>query len=192
LLTVHGLANVYSKLERWKDAERFSRQAWDGLGRQLGPHHINTLNALNSYALAEFKLGKLDQAGDLYEDGIQQVRTNGGKLSGLLLTAFQLNLAHVRIAQGRMDDAAMLIADIRANGGTLVEKDTDAAGELAYLDGRIKLAKGDEAGAQTELRAAIELLGKTNPSDYWIIQEANAALRQSESSQQRTNTKESL
>ena len=192
LLTVHGLANVYSKLERWKDAERFSRQAWDGLGRQLGPHHINTLNALNSYALAEFKLGKLDQAGDLYEDGIQQVRTNGGKLSGLLLTAFQLNLAHVRIAQGRMDDAAVLIADIRANGGTLVEKDTDAAGELAYLDGRIKLAKGDEAGAQTELRAAIELLGKTNPSDYWIIQEANAALRQSESSQQRTNTKESL
>ena len=144
---------------------------------------INTLNALNSYALAEFKLGTQDQAGDLYEDGIQQVRTNGGKLSGLLLTAFQLNLAHVRIAQGRMDDAAVLVAGIRANGGTLVEKDTDAAGELAYLDGRIKLANGDASSAQTELRTAIDLLEKQNPSEYWIVQEANAALRQAELAQ---------
>lgn len=180
LLAMHGLANVYTKLERWKDCEQQARFAYDGLNRVLGPAHISTLNAQNSLAVAEFRLGNLDKAGVLLDSGIEQLRLQSGKISGLLLAAFELNLAHVRLAENRIADAAKLVADIRANGGVLIASDTDAAGELDYLDGRVKLANGDRSGGEAQLRSAIGLLGKQNPDDYWIIQAAYDALGENE------------
>ncbi len=178
LLVTHGLANIYTKLERWDDAARNARIAYAGLSRRVGPNHISTLNALNTLALAEYRLGRLDEASSLFESGLERLRASQDKLANLLLPAFEINLAYVRLAQDRREEAATLIADARKSGGALLEKDTDAAGELACLEGRIAVASGDAETGAKRLREGIALLEKQNPGSYWIIRDANAALPQ--------------
>ncbi len=123
---------------------------------------------------------KLDEAGRLLELGIEQLRGQSGKLSGLLLAAFELNLAHVRLAEDRVADAQALVSEIKTHGVVLLENDTDAAGELAYLEGRVMLANGDRSGGEAQLQDAISLLGQQNPDDYWIIRAARSALSEDE------------
>jgi non-specific serine/threonine protein kinase len=122
LLVTHGLANVYAKLERWDDCARNARIAYEGLNRRVGPSHINTLNALDTLALAEYRLGRLDEASRLFESGMERLHASQDKLANLLLPAFQINLAYVRLAQGRREDAAALITDARKSGGTLLKR----------------------------------------------------------------------
>jgi non-specific serine/threonine protein kinase len=177
LLVMHGLANIYTKLERWDDSARNARIAYEGLSRRVGPDHIGTLNALDTLALAEFRLGHIDESSRLFEAGIDRLRASKGKMSGLLLSAFEINLAYVRLAQDRLDDAVALVADVREHGGVLLEKDSDAAGELACLEGRIAMKSGNDALGAAKLREGIALLEKQNPADYWIIREAKAAMQ---------------
>ncbi len=179
LLATHGLANVYAKLERWDDCARNARIAYEGLNRRVGPSHINTLNALDTLALAEYRLGRLDEASRLFESGMERLHASQDKLANLLLPAFQINLAYVRLAQGRREDAAALITDARKSGGTLLEKDSDAAGELDCLEGRIAVASGDAETGAKRLHEGIALLEKQNPDSYWIIRDAKDALLQS-------------
>ncbi len=178
LLVMHGLANVYAKLERWDDCARNARIAYEGLNRRVGPDHIGTLNALDTLALAEFRLGHVDEASRLFETGIERLRASKNKLSGLLLSAFEINLAYVRLAQDRRDEAAALVTDVREHGGTLLEKDTDAAGELACLEGRIAMLSGNVALGMAKLSEGVALLEKQNPDSYWVIREAKAAMLQ--------------
>lgn len=186
LLAMHGLANIYTKLERWEDCERVGRLAYEGLQRRVGPNHISTLNALNSLAVAQLRLGKLDEAAAGLNSGIKRLDNQSGTLKGLLRAAFQLNLAHVRLAQDRPTDASVLVDDITENGGSLINKDTDAKGELAYLDGCVKLAAGDRSAAAARLRESIDLLSQDNPEEYWIIVKARDALSQADSSPDKT------
>ena len=176
LLVMHGLANVYAKLERWDDSARNARIAYEGLNRRVGQNHVNTLNSLNSLALAEYRLGHLEEASRLFESGLERLHASQDKLANLLLPAFEINLAYVRLAQGRRDDAAALVADARKSGGALMEKDSDAAGEVDCLEGRIAIASGDVDTGAKYLREGIALLKKQNPDSYWIIRDANAAL----------------
>jgi tetratricopeptide (TPR) repeat protein len=180
LLVMHGLANVYTKLERWDDAARNARIAYEGLNRRVGSNHVNTLNALDTLALAEYRLGHLDEASHLFESGLERLHASQDKLANLLLPAFQINLAYVRLAQDRLDDAAILVADARKSGGALIEKDNDAAGELDCLEGRIAIAAGDTGRGAQRLREGIALLGKQNPDSYWIIRDARKILLQAD------------
>jgi len=178
LLVMHGLANVYTKLERWDDCVRTARIAYEGLNRRVGPNHVNTLNALDTLALAEYRLGHLDEASRLFESGLERLRASQEKLASLLLPAFEINLAYVRLAQDRRSDAAALVANARKTGGTLLEKDSDAAGELDCLEGRIAIASGDAETGAKRLREGITLLEKQNPVSYWIIRDAKTVLSQ--------------
>lgn len=180
LLATHGLANVYTKLERWSDCARNARIAYEGLNRRVGPNHVSTLNALDTLALAEYRLGRLDEASHLFERGLERLHGSQDKLANLLLPAFQINLAYVRLAQDRRNDAAALVADARKSGGALLEKDSDAAGELDCLEGRIAVASGDAEIGAKHLREGIALLERQNPDSYWIIRDAKHALLQSE------------
>ncbi|MBS0537094.1 MAG: tetratricopeptide repeat protein [Proteobacteria bacterium] len=180
LLVIYGLGNVYSKLERWPECERFVQQAYDGLLRRFGPDNINTLNAQNSLAVAKLRLGKIDESAALLEDGLSRLRKQSGKLADLLVSTFEINLGHVRLAQHRYDDVVTLVADIRKNGSSLVTSDSDAAGELYFLEGSAQLATGHEAEARKTLETAVELLRKKNPPDYWIIKDAQKTLAQAD------------
>ncbi len=166
-----GLANVYTKLAQWEDCERHARIAYVGLNNQVGPAHAHTLNAQNTLAVAELRLGRVESAEYLLETGVGHLQGKEDTLSQIFLAAFQLNLIHLRLAQERIAEARALATTVQTHAPEMIRNDSDFAGELSYLDARVTLAEGDRAGGRERLETALELLRKRNRDEYWIIQD---------------------
>lgn len=177
---LHDLSLVYMKLEQWPELEKVAEQAQQGFSRSLGPGSLEALNSLDNRAVALLRMGRVDEAAASLESGIQKLHGKRDQASNLLLMAFDLNLGHVRLAQQRWSDAAALVQDIHDNGQELIRHNSDAAGELAYIDGCVLARTGKPAQAVVQLTHGIALLSQHNPASYWIIQNAKQELQQAQ------------
>ena len=178
LQALHDLSLVYMKLERWPDCASAAHQAYVGFTHALGPDSTEALTSLDNEAVALIRLGKIDEAAKNLEYGIQQLQDKQDQASNLLLMAFDLNLGHARVAQHRWADVAALVRNIGDKGRELVSHNSDAAGELAYLDGCVLANTRKPAQAIVQLTRGIALLSEKNPPDYWIILNARNQLHQ--------------
>lgn len=178
LQALHDLSLVYMKLERWPDCARAANQAYMGFAHALGPDSTEALTSLDNEAVALIRLGRIDEAVKNLEDGIQQLQNKNDQASNLLLMAFDLNLGHARIAQHRWADVAALVTNIQDKGRELISHNSDAAGELSYLDGCVLANTGKPAQAIVQLTQSIALLSEKNPPNYWIILSARNQLQQ--------------
>lgn len=180
LQALHDLSLVYMKLEQWPQLAQVAQQAQQGFSRSLGADSLEALNSLDNRAVALIRLDRVDEAAQDLESGIQHLQGRSDQASNLLLMAFDLNLGHARLAQHRWVDAAALVQDIDVKGHELITHNSDAAGELAYIDGCVLANTGKPAQAVVLLTRGITLLLKKNPPSYWIIRNAEAQLQQAQ------------
>lgn len=178
LQALHDLSLVYMKLERWPDCARTAHQAYVGFAHALGPDSTEALTSLDNEAVALIRLGRVDDAAKNLEYGIQQLQGKNDQASNLLLMAFDLNFGHARAAQHRWADVAALVRNIEDKGRELISHNSDAAGELSYLDGCVLANTGKPAQAIVQLTRSIALLSEKNPPGYWIILNAENQLHQ--------------
>lgn len=176
LQCLHDLSLVYMKLEQWPELAGVAEKAYQGFSHTVGPGSLEALNSLDNRAVALLRMGQVDAAAASLEQGAQQLRSRHDPSSNLLLMAFDLNLGHVRLAQHQWSAAATLVKEIDTRGQELIQHNTDAAGELAYIDGCVLAHTGKPAQAVVQLARGIGLLLKKNPPTYWIIENAKAAL----------------
>lgn len=181
LQCLHDLSLVYMKLEQWPELADVAERAYQGFSHTVGPDSVEALNSLDNRAVALLRMGQVDTAASSLEQGAQPLRGKHDPSSNLLLMAFDLNLGHVRLAQHQWAAAAALVKEIDTRGQELIQHNTDAAGELAYIDGCVLAHTGKPAQAVVQLTRGISLLLKKNPPTYWIIEKANAQLAQVQS-----------
>lgn len=164
------LEGVYSSLARWQGADRIAREVYKVFNKRFGPGHRNTLNAAMALAIDEMHLGHLERAQALLDTGIAQLQGKDDTVSRLFRNQYQLSLVHLRLAQGRVTEARALLSTARAGLPKLLQHHPSIQGDIAYLDGRIKLREGNPAGARASLQAALKLLRQRHPDSYWAIQ----------------------
>lgn len=175
---LHDLSLVYMKLEEWPQLADVAERAYQGFSHTVGPDSLEALNSLDNRAVALLRMGQVGAAASGLEQGAKLLRGKHDASSNLLLMAFDLNLGHVRLAQHDWVGAAALVKEIGARGQELIRHNTDAAGELAYIDGCVLAHTGKPAQAVVQLTRGITLLLKKNPPTYWIIENAKAQLAQ--------------
>lgn len=169
LLAKHGLAHIYMKQQKWPECQRLMASVHGDLARILGPSNIQSVNSQNGYGACLLGDGKVDEAGKVLTAALAAVDGEEGLKAGLVRVAVQVNLGHVLAAQGRWDELAPLLQRIQRDGGRLLEADSDAAGEVALIQGRLLAARGDRDGAIVQLRTAVRELSKKNDDGYWLV-----------------------
>lgn len=169
LLAMHGLVNIYSKQERWEECQRLAMRVGAGLAELLGPSHIQSVNAMNSYGVCLMGAGQLEGAHRQFLASLDGMKSDDGIKAAFVRTAVQINLGHVYAGLGKWDELQALIPQLRTAGSKLLKADSDALGEVELSEGRLLAARGDTNGARAALQNGVNNLSKKNPPDYWLI-----------------------
>ena len=176
LLAMHGLAFIYMKQEKWSQCLREAERVHAGFLKLLGPAHLQTANAANTYGACLLGDGRLSQANSFLKSSIDALQGKNGPTGGFVRTALQINLGHVLAAQGRWDELSPVLDQIKSHGAKLLKTDDDASGEVDLIEGRMLAAHGAVTRAKAKLQAAVQDLLKKNPADYWLVQLAKREL----------------
>lgn len=188
LLAMHGLAHIYSKQERWEECQRLAMRVRTGLVALLGPEHIQSVNASNSYGVCLMGDGKFEQARQQFLQSLAGLNKQDDIKANFVRAAVQINLGHVYAELGKWDDLEVLIPQIRQSGAKLIKADSDAMGEVELIEGRYVSARGDIEKAKFMLRSGIANLAKKNPPDYWVIRMGQRELSKIERSNSAVGT----
>ncbi len=110
LVTLGELGHIYDHLGRPEEAVKALRQASDGLGRRLGPEHLNSIASTGSLVEALESAGQTAEATALNEQALK--RSEAGLGSDHRLTvALRSKLASFHEAAGRAAGAAAAKTD---------------------------------------------------------------------------------
>ena len=169
LLAMHGLANIYSKQERWEECRDLAMRVGKGLSDLLGPSHIQSVNAMNSYGVCLMGAGQLEDAQQQFLASLNGIKGDDGIKATFVRTAVQINLGHVYASLGKWDSLEALTPEIRTAGDKLLKASSDALGEVELIEGRLLAARGDAGAARIKLQSGVANLSKKNPPDYWLI-----------------------
>ncbi len=176
LLAMHGLAHILFKQERWAECRAMAAKVRQGMVEQFGPGHAHSANIGNTQGLCLLGDGQIHEAHAKLAEVLQGIEGKEGKTLGMVRTAIQVNLGHVLAEEGAWDELSALINDIRTQGSMLLKANSEARAEVDLMEGRLALAKGDNARARTLLQNAIAVLAEKNPEQYWLIRVARREL----------------
>ena len=130
---------------------------------------MHVVNSANTYSACLLGEGEVEQAAVVLREALASIKDSEGKRVGLVRSAVQINLGHVLAEGGLWDELEALLVDLNQSGAGLLRVSKDAAGEVALIEGRLAVARGDVVGAREKLQHGLELLSVNNPPEYWLI-----------------------
>lgn len=169
LLAMHGLANIYTKQERWEECRGLAMRVGKDLSKLLGPSHIQSVNAMNSYGVCLMGAGQLQDAERQFLESLNGIKGDDGIKATFVRTAVQINLGHVYAGLGKWNELAAMLPEVRKAGSKLLKADSDALGEVELIEGQLLAARGDASAARVRLQSGVDNLSRKNPPDYWLV-----------------------
>jgi tetratricopeptide (TPR) repeat protein len=159
------LAQIYADEGKYELAESVAREVLQDKIRVLGPEHPYTLAGMNNLAAVLERAGKLSDAETLIRQNLQlRTRLYGVAVLDTLHTSCML--AEIYEKKGRLAEATGLTREILTLGkGTFAPENPVRLKTLELL-GRLSIAQGKYADAESAFRDA--WMGrKKNAPDHW-------------------------
>jgi tetratricopeptide (TPR) repeat protein len=149
------------------EAEPISKQTWEARARVLGPKHEDTLDSMDTYALALRGQRKLAAAEKVSRDGCEICKQELGQDHERTLIS-QNNLATILIDKGELPEAEQLLRqcfEIRRGRPRGMEKE-ETLGNLNNLC-LVRVLRGTNLDeAEKDLKEGVEVMARTHGKDY--------------------------
>ncbi|RYP18082.1 hypothetical protein DL767_009897 [Monosporascus sp. MG133] len=161
-----NVAESYSILGKYKEAEQMHRQALELREAVLGREYPDTLASMNSFAVSLRNQGKYEEAEELHWQALQIIKKKLGGNHPDTLTSMN-NLALTLQSQGKYEEAEQMHRQaLELRKEVLGEKDPDILNSISSLAGVFE-GQGKYMEAEQMHRQALELreaaLGREHP-----------------------------
>ncbi|MCB1034286.1 MAG: tetratricopeptide repeat protein [Acidobacteria bacterium] len=172
-VALNSFADILWMAGRPAEAERLSARAEKMFIATLGPLHPRLSGMRNDRALSLHDLGRTAEATALLAATLEQAERAGGP-SSIARSLLRVNLAEIRIAEGRPAEAEALLGPLMAR---LDDPSLDGVRpDLLLMHGAERLAQGDAEAAREAIEGALELRRRRLPAGHSAIAEGESYL----------------
>jgi tetratricopeptide (TPR) repeat protein len=170
-----NLGQTYLEQERYEDAERVTADALTRARRVLGNEHRETLNYVNNLAMAKRRLGKMEEAGALYEEGYATTARIQGETAPSTLIS-RVNLGSFYAKSGRCAEQAAFLDETVEVCRKHSLPDTPNLGMALRNIAQCRAEAGQTAEAERAYLAAEKELQRVLPPENTLLLTLHGAL----------------